>query len=110
VSYSPGELDQYISIERLEYSSDGQGGQNSEVVSMGYDINCKSRPMTGNESERYDKMNPTKINVFVIRYRDDLKETDTILWYGTKYNIRYIKDFGERSLYLEIFAEAGEPI
>ena len=107
--YSPGELDQYINITRIEYSSDGQGGQNKNIVSMGYDVHAKSRPMSGGEVDRYDKMNAIKMNVFVIRYRDDLKESDLIEWNNKEYNIRYLKDKGNRSLYLEIFAEAGEP-
>jgi len=107
--YQAGELDQIINISRWLYTDDGQGGQEKQLSVICYDLYAKQRPMTGNESDRYDKLNAVGMSVFVIRYDDDIKENDLIEWNGKKFNIRYLKDYGSRSLYLEIFAEFGWP-
>ncbi len=107
--YQAGELDQEINIYRWVYASDGQGGKEKQLSTIEECESAKQRPMTGNESDRYDKLNAQGTTVFVIRNRDDLNEADLIEWEGEKYNIRYIKNKGLRNSFLEIFCEFGWP-
>jgi len=107
--YQSGELDQIINISRWLYTSDNQGGQEKQLSVICEDLHAKQRPMTGNESDRYDKLNAVGASVFVIRYGEDVKENDLIEWNGKKFNVRYLKDYGGRATYLEIFAEFGWP-
>ena len=107
--YQSGELDQEIDLFKWSYTDDGQGGKNKKLSVIELGVYAKQRSMTGKEAERYDKLNAHGTDVFVIRYRDDLNESDLIEWYGVKYNIRYIKKMGGRHSFLEIFAEYGWP-
>jgi len=107
VNYRPGELDQRITIKREILTDDGLGGQDITLTNIATCISAHSRNLSGKESERYDKLNATSLNIFVVRYRDDLREDDRIEWDGNSYNIRHIPNNGGRKLYTEILAETG---
>ena len=107
--YQPGELDQTINLYRWVYSDDCQGGRDKIQEALFLGLPAKQRPMTGNESDKYDKLNANGTDVFVIRYTNELNESDLIEWNGEKFNIRYLKNHGNHSMYLEIFAEYGWP-
>jgi SPP1 family predicted phage head-tail adaptor len=103
----PGELDQRISILRETLSDDGFGGQNVALAVLSKTTWAHVRPMSGRESERFDKLNAEMTNLFVIRYRSDVQENDRIEWLSEQYNIRAVMKSGPRKLYLEIYAERG---
>jgi SPP1 family predicted phage head-tail adaptor len=107
MNWRPGELDQLITIKREQLASDGMGGETVTLVNLAADIWAKVRPMSGNESERFDKLNATMTNTFVVRYRDDVREDDRIVWGGDEYNIRAIEKAGSRELYTVMMAERG---
>ena len=107
MKYRPGELDQRITIRREKLVDDGMGGQDIQLTNVATCISALSRNLSGKESERYDKLNATSLNIFVIRYRSDLQEDDRIEWDGDSYNIRHIPSNGSRKLYTEIVAERG---
>jgi len=107
INYRPGELDQRIDIKREVLADDVMGGQTERLENIATCLSAKSRNLSGKESERYDKLNATSLNLFVVRYRDDLREDDRILWMGEEYNIRHIPNNGGRKLYTEIIAESG---
>jgi len=107
INYRPGELDQRITISREIRTNDDMGG---EVITLTIIANCisaKVRQMSANESERFSKLNATATNLFVVRYRDDIREDDRITWGGEEYNIRSIVKAGSRRLYTEYYAERG---
>jgi len=107
INYRPGELDQRITIEREILVDDGIGGQEVTLTNIATCISAHSRNLSGKESERYDKLNATSLNMFVVRYRNDLREDDRINWGNIEYNIRHIPNNGGRKLYTEIIAERG---
>ena len=107
MNYRPGELDQRIDIKRMVLTDDGMGGQDERLENIATCISAHSRNLSGKESERYDKLNATSLNMFVVRYRNDLREDDRITWGGEEWNIRHIPSNGSRKLYTEILAERG---
>jgi len=107
VSFRVGELDKLIAIQRETLTPDGRGGQTVSLTNVVTDLFAHVRPRSGREGERYDRINAEAAYLFVIRYRDDLKESDRILWDGVQYNIQAILTRGGRSMYLEIDATRG---
>lgn len=107
--YQAGELDQEINLYRWVYADDGQGGKEKQLSIIDECEPAKQRPLSGAEADRYDKLNAQGVTVFIIRNRDDLKESDLIEWCDKKFNIRYIKDRGLRNSFLEIHCEYGWP-
>lgn len=107
MTYRSGELDQFITVIRDTEVDDGQGGQDLTPSNVVADLYAHVRPMSGNETKKFDKLNAAMTNLFVVRYRDDILETDRISWGSEEYNIRAIQKAGGRKLYLEIFAERG---
>ena len=107
MNYRSGELDQLIDIKRITRVDDGYGGDSSVPMNIAADVWCHVRPMSGIEAKKFDKLNAQFTNLFVIRWRDDLKENDTIVWDGDDYNIRSIPKAGSRHSFMEIFAERG---
>ena len=107
MKYRAGELDQFISILRDTETDDGMGGQDLTPVIVASDLYARVKPMSGSEAKNFEKLNATMTNSFVIRYRNDILETDRISWGSEDYNIRAIQKAGIRELYLQIFAERG---
>lgn len=107
MAFKSGELDQVILIQREVLASDGMGGQTVSLTNVAVDLPAKARALTGKEFARYDQLNASAMTVFVIRYRDDLREDDRITWNGEAYNIRYIPPISARELYRTIEAEKG---
>lgn len=107
MTYRSGELDQLITIIRDAETDDGMGGKNISPQNVVEDLYAHVRPLSGSETKKFDKLNAAMTNLFVVRYRDDVLESDRILWCGDEYNIRSIPKKGIRALYLEIFAERG---
>lgn len=107
MTYRSGELDQLITIKREQLSDDGMGGQELTLTDLAVDVWAKVRPMSGSESQRFDQLNATMTNTFVVRYRDDVREDDRIVWGGEEYNIRAIQKAGSRELYTVMMAERG---
>ena len=108
--YRAGELDQKITFKRESRVPDGQGGFETTLADLAVNIWSKVRPISGKETERFDKLNATETTLFVTRKRTDIKENDTIEWSGVKYNIRHIARETNRKLYTEFYAERGVAI
>lgn len=111
MSYRVGELDQRITFQSRSQVPDGVGGS----VDTWADIPTLSsvwasvRPKSGKETTEYDRVNAETSYVFIIRNRQDLKESYRILWDGEPFNIRVIPKPKSRSLYLSIDGERGAP-
>lgn len=63
--------------------------------------------MSGRERFHADQTQPTANYMVTIRNRRDLTESDYIVWRGGEMNIRFIRDRGSRSLWLELECERG---
>lgn len=107
MTYRSGELDQLIDVIRDTDTPDSMGGQSRVPVTIIDDLYARVRPISGSETKKFEKLNAAMTNLFVVRYRTDILETDRILWGGEEYNIRALQKAGERRLYLEIYAERG---
>lgn len=105
-SFRPGEMDQRVSIKREQRTPDGMGGS-PVTFSTVATVWAHVRPLRGNELEAFDRVNGEAGYLFVLRYTDDVEESDRLEWEGVDYNIRFIKSQGARHLYLEIEAERG---
>ena len=107
INYRPGELDQRIDIKYKSKVADGGGGNVITWQILGCNIFAKAEPLSGNEALKYNKLNAIALYKFVVRYREDIDETQKIIWNGDEYDIKYILGRGVRKLYLEFIAERG---
>jgi SPP1 family predicted phage head-tail adaptor len=105
--FRPGELDEKIDFKREVKVSDGMGGYEITLADISTNVWCKVRPLSGGESERFDKLNAEELTLFVTRYRTDIEEDDRISWNGEQYNIRHIPRTSRRHLYTQFYAERG---
>lgn len=105
--YQHGELDELIDFRREIEVSDGSGGIEYKLADIDRDVWCKVSPMSGKESERFDKLNPEETSRFLTRYRTDIKEKDRINWNGEEYNIEHIPRVSRRSMYSQFYATRG---
>jgi SPP1 family predicted phage head-tail adaptor len=104
-TYKAGELDQRVKFLRESKVDDGMGGSVTTLTTVA-EAWAKVRPMSGTEREHSDRLNAQANYLIVIRYRDDITESDVVEWKGTRFNIRFNKDEA-RSTFLAIEAERG---
>lgn len=102
----PGQLDQRIAFMREQRVQDDQGGFARSRVEFA-SAWAWVKPLSGSESEDYDRVNATHTYVFVVRNRQDILESDQIEWLGVSYNIRQIARRSNRRMYVDIIAERG---
>lgn len=102
----PGQLDQRVTVQRIERTSDGAGGETTAWVDFA-SLWANVKPASGRELQIEGRMTATSSTVFTIRRRADLLDTDRIVWGGVSYNIRAIMLGSQRDLYMAITAERG---
>lgn len=104
--YDAGALDQRVSIDRPHRVSDGAGGFEVQwqVVRQ---VWAHVRPLSGRERNANDRVEATANYLIVMRNRDDVDETMTIVWRGRRLNIRFVKREGHRPMLMELEAEMG---
>lgn len=107
MTYRVGELDQLITIKREVRVSDGGGGSTTTTTDVVTGLWAHARPRSARERGMFDSVEASAMYLFVVRYREDVRENDRIVWNGATYNIRGILTRGGRSEYLEIDAERG---
>lgn len=104
-----GQMDQRITLQRRVMTPDGAGG--SFVSWADYASNPRPwahvQAKAGRESMTEGRMAAQFTVLFIVYNRDDVVETDRILWNGTPYNIRGIRRETGRALRLVIEAERG---
>lgn len=106
MKWTPGELDQRVTISRETLASDSMGGSTltlSTVATVWAKVFAKS----GRERTAADRLDAESAYTFVIRWRGDVREADRLVWNGIDYNIRAIGQDGGRKMYLVIDAERG---
>lgn len=101
-----GDLDQPIEFYRPVSVPDGRGGYSYEPQKYDADWAYVSTG-SGGETEDHDRKESRNRATFKIRFRDDLKATDLILFGGVFYNILYLPSIPDRSMYMDIDAERG---
>jgi SPP1 family predicted phage head-tail adaptor len=106
MTYRTGELDQRVSVMRLQSTPDGYGGTTRDWVSAG-EYWAHVRPQSGREVADFDRLQGEARYLFVFRNGIDLKDSDRLDWQGEQFNIRVRKQPKMRSLYVEVEAERG---
>lgn len=106
MNYHAGQLDQRISLQRRTMTRDGGGGAD-ESWSTYATVSAMVRPMTGREREVAMREEARADYLVVLRYRNDILETDRILWRGRYLDIHFPKDLGPRTAWLELECEKG---
>lgn len=104
-----GEADQRITFQRFAKTADGIGGlvQAWANVPQTPTVWAKVTPRLGGESMENGRVAATSVATFTVRYREDVAETDRILWRGEPWNIRRVMRRSERGQWLDIDAERG---
>lgn len=106
MTYGAGELTERVTFKREVLTADGVGGFDRTLSNI-CTVQALVRPMSGKEMEHSQSIQSSANYFIVIRYRSDIRENDTLEWRGRTMNIRFVKDRGPRSLWLEMNAEAG---
>ena len=109
MTFRAGELDQRVTFQKRQSTSDGMGG--SSFVWVNIDVSPTVwghvRPNGGKENIQFERVNAEAGYLFVIRNRQDILESYRILWDNEPFNITVAKKPKTRALYLEIEAERG---
>lgn len=106
MAFQPGELDQRVKIMRQVLTPDGYGG-NAKTWTEIAEVWAKVMPVSGGEVTDYERVNAEARYLFVIRYPQDVIDSDRLDWDGEGYNIRVRKKPKGRDLYMRIEAERG---
>lgn len=103
-----GALDQRVTFQRLARVADGMGGATETWADLPTVPTMWARvvPGGGAEALRGGAVEARGAYTFVIRYRDDLREADRLLWRGDIYSIKTIRRRSNAG-YLEFDAERG---
>lgn len=109
MAYQSGQLDQRVTFKRRSKRPDGYGG-NTVTVSEVATVWAYVRPLNGTEREQAQRQEGIASYMIVIRNRDDLLDTDTAVWRGREFNLRFRRDQGPRPQWLEIEADKGVPL
>jgi SPP1 family predicted phage head-tail adaptor len=104
--YRIGELNQRIKIERDTPVGDGMGGQDKAPHVL-LTLWAKVRNKSVRELLASQQIAAVATVVFVIRWRNDLKPSDRIIWKGIRYNIVGPLDSNNRQPFMEIEAVRG---
>tara|TARA_Y100000004_G_scaffold134134_1_gene151630 strand:- start:437 stop:766 length:330 start_codon:yes stop_codon:yes gene_type:complete len=105
---SIGRLRSKVELQSPTSTDDGGGGC-TETWSTLAEIFADIRPSTGNETYRQGKVQETVSHKIFIRHREDIN-TSYRIKFGTRlFNIKNILNIDERSRFLEISANEGEP-
>ena len=104
--YQAGQLDQRIQLQSKTRTADGVGGATTAWATYAT-VWAHIRPLSGRERENAMRTEGKADYLVVLRYRSDITETHRILWRGRYLNIRFPKNMGPRTAWLEIEAEQG---
>ena len=104
----PGALTERVTFHYSESTFDPGTGQTTETWFTRADVRADVEFKSGQERALIGSINvPFRDYDIVIRFRDDIKETDTIVWDGEPLAIRSIAKMSNRQRYLLIEAELG---
>lgn len=106
MTYAIGELNERISLQRKTRTGDGAGGAAASWSEYA-EVWALVRPMSGRERENAGREEGVRLYLVVMRHRDDVRDGDRVEWRGRHLNIRFPKDRGPRSHWLELEAEMG---
>ena len=95
-----------IRVERKSQVQAPDGSLTTERIKL-FDAYAHITPISGRERNQSSQTEASADYRFTIRRQSGLVEDDVIVWDGRDFNIRFISDFGPRSLYMTLDAERG---
>lgn len=101
-----GKLNRLIEIYSLSTTKTATGGA-SDSWAIRDTYYARVEPVSGMESVRFDRLGAHGVTRFIIRYNEDVVESDKIVYKGVDYQIRSIINIEEADLWLEIMGEKG---
>jgi len=107
--YEVGELTERVTIRRYTETIDEYGTVARVGAALHTDIAAHVRPASGSEGDRGQQTEARSNYIVVIKYRTGLTEKDAVIWRGVEHDIRFIRDRGPRSHFLELDVERGAP-
>lgn len=101
-----GQLKRRIILHRLQTVPDGSGGVKTAWTQVAQPW-AKIKPKSGSEKLHADRLDATGLATVIIRYREDITESDKMVYKGEDYQIRSIIDIEEMHQWLELTVERG---
>lgn len=92
-AFNPRRLRRRIRIERKVAVPDGSGGE-SYTFTLRAEVAAEVKPLSGRETLEAAEFVAGASIEFRIRHRDDVEETDRVVWKGAPYDIVHIAEIG----------------
>lgn len=92
-----GKMDRRITIRGTTLVPDGYGGWIEGGVTDIATVWASAQQQGGREFIAADQVQSERRVVFRLRYRSDLDTTNTVLFEGTEFNIREVRELGRRA-------------
>lgn len=102
----PGALRHQIVVQREQNTSDSAGGNSLAWVDYAT-IRANIKPVSGSERLHSMRLQANISHRIFIRYRDDLRTDDRIVYKNRPMQIRAIINLEEMNRWIEIYAEEG---
>lgn len=108
--FTGGEFRHPVAVQRATYTVDAAGGAATVWADVISPLFCDVENTTGKEV--YGEAQPGRLRTvqtfnFTTWYRDDIDQTDRLVFDGKLWNIRQINDLDLRHKFLQIVAESG---
>jgi len=101
-----GRLTETVAIRRKNQTQAADGSL-VEATTTVATVRMHVKALRGDEREQSNQTEAVANYVFTMRYRTDVRADDVLVWNGSDFNIRFIRDEGNRSRWLTIEAEGG---
>jgi SPP1 family predicted phage head-tail adaptor len=109
MAWASGMLDERVTFRRKTLAKDNYGGSVTTWADYATAW-AHVRPLTGREREAAMRPEGVEAYLVVVRNRSDLQDDDVIRWRSRDMNIRFIRNRGPRTAWLEIEADMGAPL
>lgn len=103
---TPGMMKRRVSLQRKGDTPDGAGGVTVAWTQYAQPW-ASIKPKQGSEKLHSDRLDATGLSIVVMRYRDDVIESDKLVYRGKDYQIRSIVNIEEADRFLELTIERG---
>jgi SPP1 family predicted phage head-tail adaptor len=91
-----GSLDRRVELQHRVLGARTARGSQVETYETYATVWARKQDLTGREYFAAQGMNAEGSTKFVIRFREDVLETDRVLFNGRSYNVRNIAELGRR--------------
>lgn len=91
-----GKMRRQITIQSVTSVSDGMGGTTDTPVDVATNIWAEVEPLEGSELLRAQQTGMQRPHTFTIRYRPDVRGSQTVLYASRTFDIKSIQDPEEK--------------